>query len=101
VFENRFPRITVGPRKEEVMEGRRKLHSEEPHNLQSSPSIITSIKSRRMNWLGKLAHMEKIRNAYRVFIRKSEGKRWLGRSRHRWEDNITMDYKEKGWEHVN
>lgn len=45
--------------------------------------------------------MEVMRNAFRVFDRKSEGKRLLGISRHTWEDNITMDHKEKAWEHVN
>jgi len=28
---------------------------------------------------------------YRVLVEKSEGKRSLGRPRHRWEDNIRMD----------
>jgi hypothetical protein len=28
---------------------------------------------------------------------KPEGKRPLGRSRHRWEDNIQMDLRETGW----
>ena len=28
---------------------------------------------------------------------KSEGKRPLGRPRHRWGDNIKMDLKEVGW----
>jgi hypothetical protein len=32
--------------------GWRKLHNEELHNLYSSPSIITMIKSRRMRWAG-------------------------------------------------
>jgi hypothetical protein len=32
-------------------------------------------------------HEEK-RNAYRILVGKPEGKRPLGRSRHRWEDNI-------------
>jgi hypothetical protein len=31
---------------------------------------------------------------YRVFVRKPEGKRTLGRSRSRWEDNIKMDLQE-------
>jgi hypothetical protein len=44
-----MPSIIFGPWKEEVMGGRRKLHSEKPHNLQSSPDIITSFKSGRMN----------------------------------------------------
>jgi hypothetical protein len=53
VFGNRMPSIIFGPGKEEVMRGRRKLHSEKPHNSPSSPDIITSFKSGRMNWVGK------------------------------------------------
>jgi hypothetical protein len=37
------------------------------------------------------------RDAYRVLLGKPEGKRPLGRLRHRWEDNIKMDLKEVGW----
>jgi hypothetical protein len=37
------------------------------------------------------------RNAYRILVGKPEGKRPLGRSRHRWEDNIRMDLREMGW----
>jgi len=35
--------------------------------------------------------MGKRRGIYRVLVGKPEGKRPLGRSRHRWEDNIKMD----------
>jgi hypothetical protein len=31
-------------------------------------------------------------------VGKPEGKRLLGRPRHRWEDNIRMDLREIGWE---
>jgi hypothetical protein len=31
------------------------------------------------------------RGIYRVLVGKPEGKRPLGRPRHRWEDNIRMD----------
>ena len=34
------------------------------------------------------------RGVYRVLVGKSEGKRPLGRSRRRWEDNIKMDLQE-------
>ena len=34
---------------------------------------------------------------YRVLVGKPEGKRPLGRSRHRWEDNIKMDLQEVGY----
>jgi len=33
---------------------------------------------------------------YRVLVRKTEGKRPLGRHRRRWEDNIKMDVQEAG-----
>jgi hypothetical protein len=35
--------------------------------------------------------MEKRRGAYRALVGKPEGRRPLGRSRRRWEDNIKMD----------
>jgi hypothetical protein len=37
-------------------------------------------------------------NAYRMLMGKSEGKRALGRPRHRWEDNIKIDLREIGWD---
>jgi hypothetical protein len=42
--------------------------------------------------------MEAKRNAYRIFVRKSEGKRALGRQRHILVDNIKMDLREIGWD---
>jgi hypothetical protein len=36
-------------------------------------------------------------NSYRILVGKAEGKRPLGRPRHRWEDNIKMDVREIGW----
>jgi hypothetical protein len=40
------------------------------------------------------------RNAYRILVGKSEGKRPLGRPRRRWVDNIRMDLGEIGWDGV-
>jgi len=36
------------------------------------------------------------RDVHRVLVGKPEGKRPLGRSRYRWEDNIKMDLREVG-----
>jgi hypothetical protein len=36
------------------------------------------------------------RGVHRVLVRKPEGKRPLGRPKHRWEDNIKIDLQEVG-----
>jgi hypothetical protein len=38
------------------------------------------------------------RNAYRILVRKPEGKRPLGRPRRKWVDNIKMDLREIEWD---
>jgi hypothetical protein len=43
--------------------------------------------------------MENI-NACKILVGKPEGRRPLGRPRHRWEDNIVVDLREIGWEGV-
>jgi hypothetical protein len=37
------------------------------------------------------------RNAYRLLVGNPEGRRSLGKSRHRWLDNIRMDLAEVVW----
>jgi hypothetical protein len=57
-----------------VTGGWRTLHNEELNKFYSSPSII------RM-----------------ILVGNPEGKRPLGRPRHRWMDNIKLDLREIGW----
>jgi hypothetical protein len=59
------------------------------------------IKSRRMRWAGHVARMKEWRGVYMVSIGRPEGKRILGRPRHRWEDNIKMDLREIGIDGAN
>jgi hypothetical protein len=96
VFENRVLRRIYGPKRDRVTGGWRKLHNEELHNLYSLPGIIRIIKSRRMRWAGHVARMGEKRNVYRLLVGKPEGKRPLGRLRHRWIDNIKTDLLETG-----
>jgi hypothetical protein len=84
VLEKKVLRRIFGPKREEVTGGWRKLHNEELHDLYSSPSIIKIIKSRRMRWAGHVARKGEKRNSYRLLVGKPEGKRPLGRPRHRW-----------------
>jgi hypothetical protein len=41
--------------------------------------------------------MRERRGAYRTLAGRPEGRRPLGRPRHRWEDNIRMDLQAVGW----
>jgi hypothetical protein len=94
-FENRVLRKIFGPKREEDGSWR-KLHNDELHSLNSSPNIVRVIKSRRMRWEGHVACMWEGRGVYSILVGRPEGKRPLGRSRHRWEDNINMDLRETG-----
>jgi hypothetical protein len=96
VFENRVLRRIFGLKKDGVMGGWRKLHNNELHDLYSLPSIIRIINLRRMKWTGHVARMGEKRNMCRLLVGKPEGRRLLGRSRHRWIDNIKMDLLEIG-----
>jgi len=40
MFENMVKRRIIGPKREEVVGGWRRLHNRELHNLYSSPNII-------------------------------------------------------------
>ena len=45
---------------------------------------------------GHVARMEEGRGVHKVLVGKPDGKRPLGRPRHRWENNIKMDLEEVG-----
>jgi hypothetical protein len=85
------------PKRDEVTGEWRRLHNKELYALYSSPNIIRVIKSGRLRWAGHVARMGERRGAYRALVGKPEGRRSLGRPRHKWEDNIKMDLREVGW----
>jgi hypothetical protein len=45
------------PRRDEVTGDRRELRNEELHNLDTSPSIISMVKSRKIRWARNIARM--------------------------------------------
>jgi hypothetical protein len=96
VFENRALRRIFGPKRDKLTGEWRKLHNEEHNDLYCSPIIVWVIKSRRMRQAGHVAVMGDGRDVYRVLVWKPEGKRQLGRHRHRWENNIKMDIQDVG-----
>jgi hypothetical protein len=48
-------------------------------------------------WAGHVARVGDRGEAYRLLVRRPEGKRPLERPRRRWEDNIKIDLQEMGW----
>jgi len=83
MFETRLTRI-VQPKREKVTGGWRKPYKEEHHNMYSPPDIIRAINSRMTTWTG---HVACIRDEKFVqnFSLIPDGKRQLGRPRHRWK----------------
>jgi hypothetical protein len=99
VFRNRILRKRVGHKRDEETEEWRRLHNEEPFVLYCSTDIIQVIKSRRMRWVGHVACRGEWRGTYRVLVGKPEGKRPVGRPKHKWEDNIKIDLQQMVWGH--
>ena len=96
MFENRVLRREFVPKRDEVIRQWRKLHNEELNDLFSSPNVVRVMKSRRKRWAGHVARMGDRGDVRSVLVGKSEGKRPLGRRRHRWKDNIMMSVQEVG-----
>jgi hypothetical protein len=96
VFENRVLRRIFGPKRDELTGEWRRLQNEELYELYS-PNIMRVIKPRRMRWAGHVARMGEGRHAYRILVRRPEGRSPLGRPRRGWKDNIKMDLQEVGW----
>jgi hypothetical protein len=49
-------------------------------------------------WAGHVARMGETRKACRILMGKPEGKRPLGRPRHRWMGNIKIHLRKIGWD---
>jgi hypothetical protein len=54
-----------------------------------------------MRWAGHVARTGRGRSVYRILVGRPEGKRSMGRSRRKWENNIKMDLREIGIDGVN
>jgi hypothetical protein len=75
VFENKVLRRILGPKRNEVTGGWRKLHNEELQNLYSSSSMIRMIKSRKMKWAGHVTQIGEKKKTYTILVGKSERRR--------------------------
>jgi hypothetical protein len=66
-----FPRRVLHKVPHRFWNSRKRLHSEELHNIYISPNIIRAIMSRRMIWGVHVISMGNMRNAYKFFCRNT------------------------------
>jgi hypothetical protein len=66
LFEIRVLKRIFRPRRDEIIGGWKTLYNEELHYMYYLPNIIIMMRSRRMSWAGRVAHMGRKRDAYRV-----------------------------------
>jgi hypothetical protein len=97
VFESAVLRKVFEPKRNKVTGDWRRVHNEELHDLYTSPNIIQVIRSRRMSWMGHVACMGERSGAYSILVEQPEGRRPLGRQRHRGKANVKMDFKDTVW----
>jgi hypothetical protein len=76
--------------------GEWKLHNEKLYVLDSSRNITWMIKSRRIRWVGHVAHMGDMKGTYRVLMGRPAERRSLGRPRRR--GRIILKYICKRWD---
>jgi hypothetical protein len=96
VYENGVLGRMFGATRKDVAGSWRRQLDEEVYNLHVSPDVVSVMKPRRMRWARHVELMGEKGNVCKIFVGKPEGKRPLGRSRCRWEDNIKMYLRERG-----
>jgi hypothetical protein len=71
-----------GRMRDTALMGWRKLHNNKAHNFCSSSNIGTAIRSKGMKWSERVRHMRD-EIWIQIFVGEPEGKRLLGRQKHR------------------
>jgi hypothetical protein len=74
-FENKVLGIMFGPDRDEVTARSGILLNGELYNLHYLPGAISMIKSMRIRCTGHFARMTEKRNAYRLLVGRSKGKK--------------------------
>jgi hypothetical protein len=101
VYENGALRKIFGPNRKDVIGGWTKLHNKELYYLYTSSYIVRVIISRRMRWMGHVAHIGEMIVEYRILIGKPEGRKLLDRPRRRWEGDIKLYLRGRvNWMHL-
>jgi hypothetical protein len=97
-WERKILRKIYGPIKDR--NGWRMRTNDELQVMHRKPSIVTTIKVKRLGWAGRLVRMPDDRAAEKVFLGKPDGRRKAGRPNLRWLDrseNYLKSMDVKSW----
>jgi hypothetical protein len=97
VFGNKVVMEISESKKDDVSGQLRMLHKEELCGLHRSPSIVRTVKLRRLQCTVHADEMGETRNRYKMLVGKPLGNWPLVRPR-KWEDNIETNLKGIGYE---
>jgi hypothetical protein len=76
-------RKLFGVKRDVVTAEWRRRHREELYDLYFSSHVIWVIKLRKVRWVGHVVHVRERRDKYMVLVARPEGRRPVGRHRHR------------------
>jgi hypothetical protein len=93
-LERKILRKIYGPTKENG-QWRIKINAELITKYKSQ-DIITVIKIRRLEWLGRVIRMDETKSVKKIFEGKLEGRRGRGRPRLRWINDVEDDVRKLG-----
>jgi hypothetical protein len=66
------------------------------NNIFNSPGIISKLKSKRIEWLGRIQRISRERGVTGIFEDKPGGRRRVGRPRLRWVDGVESNLSKVG-----
>jgi hypothetical protein len=82
-------KIIFEQKRDAVVQGLRKLHNMDLHNLHFWPNVIRTMET--TIWAEHVARMEAKRNVLKILVASPDGRRPVGRPICKCQDNIKMD----------
>jgi hypothetical protein len=98
IFERKVYRRILGPVYDNEKENLRILTNKDIYASVKKPTVIETIRLKRLRWFGHVQRMEENRISKRVLYMNFETTRLRGRPRNRWQDEVREDGRIVGGE---
>ena len=64
--------------------------------MEQQSGFISEFRKRRLRWLRRMERLARRKTVKKVFKNIQEGKRWIGKPRNKWLDDVKHDLKKMG-----